>query len=102
DPFWSKRDVAGLIVFAVFFVGLVFVTLVRRGSEPVEGHRDLPRSYWVVFASFAAAFALLMLVAVLCLPFLGFEAFTLLGPERWWLYLVTAAVLFPFVRERLL
>jgi hypothetical protein len=103
DPYWSARDVVGLVLFAVFFVGLVVVMLIRRGNEPVEGHRGLPRNYWVVFASFAAAFALLMAVAVLCLPFFGIRAFdALLGPERWWLYLLTAAVLFPFVRKRLL
>jgi hypothetical protein len=39
DPNWSTRDVVGIVVFALFFVGLVFVMLIRRGSEPVEGHR---------------------------------------------------------------
>jgi hypothetical protein len=46
DPNWSKGDVAFLVVFAVFFVALVFLTLIRRGNETVEGHRGLPRGFW--------------------------------------------------------
>ncbi len=103
DPYWSKSDVLGLSLFSIFFVALAFVVLVRRGQEPVEGHRGLPRSYWVVFASFSGAFVIALLLSVLAMPLVGFKGFEyLLGPDSWWVMLVLAAILYPFVQRRLL
>jgi hypothetical protein len=103
SPYWSSADVVILAVFGLFFTGLVFVMLAVRGNKPVEGHRGLPRSYWVVFASFAAAFALAMLLSIAAMPWFGYGGFDFFfGSGSWWVLLVLAAVAFPFVRRRLL
>ena len=103
DPNWSLGDVVGLLVFALFFVVLVSLLLITRGSRPVEGQHGFPRAYWVVFASFAAAFAGAMLLSVLVMPWLGFQGFVFVfAQENWWVLPVLAAAAFPFVRRRLL
>ena len=103
SEYWSVGDVLGLAVFGVLFVALATVLLAARGQQPVEGHRGMPRSFWVIFASFAAAFAIAMLLAVLAMPWVGYQGFeVLLGPDHWWALPVLAAVAFPFVRRRLL
>ncbi len=103
SEYWSVGDVLGLAGFGIVFVVVAFMTLVARGQQPVEGHRGMPRSFWVVFASFAAAFAIAMLLAVLAVPWVGYKGFeVLLGPDYWWVLPVLAAVAFPFVRRRLL
>jgi hypothetical protein len=103
DSSSSKADVAILVAFAFLFLGIVFVSLLRRGAEPVEGHRGLPRAFWVVFASFGSAFAILLLSATVAMPFFGFRGFdALLGAERWWVLVVVAVAVYPFVRKHLL
>jgi len=103
SPYWSTSDVIALAVFGVFFVLLAFFQLAVRGQQPVEGHRGLPRSFWVVFASFAAAFASAMLLGVLAMPFFGYQGFEFfLGQQSWWVLCILAALLYPFVRRRLL
>ncbi len=100
---WAAGDVLVLAVFGVFFTCLVFVLLALRGNKPVEGHRGLPRSFWVVFASFAAGFALAMLLSIAAMPWVGFRGFDFFfGPGSWWALVALAAVAFPFVRRRLL
>jgi hypothetical protein len=103
SPYWSTGDVVGLSIFGLFFTALVFVLLAVRGNQQVEGHRGLPRSYWVVFASFGAAFALAMLLSIVVMPWVGYEGFDFFfGPNSWWALLVLAAIAFPFVRRHLL
>ncbi len=103
SPYWSSTDVVVLAVFGIFFTCLVFVLLAVRGNNPVEGHRGLPRSYWVLFASFAAAFAMAMLLSIAAMPWFGYGGFNFFfGPGSWWVLLVLAAVAFPFVRRRVL
>ena len=103
SEYWTKTDVVVLVVFGLFFTCLVFVLLALRGNKPVEGHRGLPRSFWVVFASFAAAFALAMLLSIVAMPWVGYGGFDFFfAPGSWWALLVLAAVAFPFVRKRLL
>ena len=103
SPYWSVADVVGLAVFGLFFLLLAFVLLAVRGQDPVEGHRGFPRSYWVVFASLAGAFALAMLLSVLAMPWVGYRGFAvLLGGEHWWVLPVLAAVLYPFISRHLL
>ncbi|MCW5658421.1 MAG: hypothetical protein KIT60_12015 [Burkholderiaceae bacterium] len=98
---WSLGDVVGLAAVGIVFVVFAFVLLATRGRQPVDGHRGMPRWYWVLFASFAAAFALSMLLSVLAMPFVGYRGFDLFfGSERW-LLLVLAAAVYPFVRKRL-
>ena len=45
-------------------VVIAFLTLGVRNGESVDGHRGLPRSFWVVFASLTGAFGLAMLLAI--------------------------------------
>ena len=83
DSNWSVGDVLGLCVFAAFFVLLVLL-LLRNPRLKSCGRlsRFAPIKFWVVFASFAAAFALSMLLSVLAMPWLGFAGFEyLLGPR---------------------
>lgn len=103
SEYWSLGDVLALAGFGVLFVILAFVLLATRGQEPVDGHRGMPRWFWVLFASFAVGFASCMLLGVLALPFVGFRGFELLfGSEYRWVLFVLAALAYPFVRKRLL
>jgi len=103
SEYWSLTDVLALAAFGVVFVIIAFILLATRGHEPVDGHRGLPRSFWVVFAWFGVAFASAMLMAVLAMPWVGFRGFqVLLGPDQWWVLPLLAAVAYPFVRKRLL
>lgn len=103
DPNWSPGDVLRLLGFSLFFVVLVALLLITRGSRPVEGQNGLPRGYWVVFASLVVAFVCAMLLSVLVMPWLGVRGFEFVfAPENWWVLPVLAAVAFPFVRRRLL
>ena len=99
----SVADIIAVSAFGLFFTGLVFVMLAARGNKPVEGHRGLPRLYWVVFASFATAFAVAMLLSIAALPWFGYGGFDFFfGSDAWWVLLALAAVAFPFVRRHLL
>jgi membrane-bound metal-dependent hydrolase YbcI (DUF457 family) len=93
-----------MAVFSVLFFLITFISLLSRGNKPVEGHRGLPRSLWVLFASFATAFALAMLGSVLALPWLGYKGFDLLlgGEGNWWIVPALAAIAYPYVSRRLL
>jgi len=104
SPYWSIGDVLAMAAFSVVFLFIMFLTLLSRGKEPVDGHRGLPRSFWVLFASFASAFAFAMFGAVLVLPWVGFRGFDfLLGAECSWFVLpVLAAIAYPFVKRKLL
>ena len=103
SEFWSVGDVLGLAAFGIIFVALAFVQIVVRGQQPVEGHHGMPRAFWLVFASFAVAFALELLLGVLAMPWFGYKSFELLlGTKYWWVLPLLAAVAFPFVRRRLL
>ena len=103
NPNSSVAEVIVMSVFGLFFTGLVFVMLAARGNKPVEGHRGLPRLYWVVFASFATAFAVAMLLSIAALPWFGYGGFDFFfGSDAWWVLLALAAVAFPFVRRHLL
>jgi hypothetical protein len=99
----SVADIIAVSAFGLFFTGLVFVMLAARGNKPVEGHRGLPRLYWVVFASFATAFAVAMLLSIAALPWFGYGGFDFFfGSDAWWVLLALAAVAFPFIRRHLL
>ena len=104
SPNSSFGDVAFAAIFSVFFFFIVFLTLKSRGNETAEGHRGLPRWLWVLFASYAAAFALAMFGAVLSLPWLGYRGFDFFlgGESNEWVLLVLAAIVYPFVNRRLL
>lgn len=103
DPNWSASDVLFLSVFGVLFVTIAYLALAIRGKQSVEGQYGMPRSVWIVFASFAAAFALQMLIAIVAMPLIGFKSFDyLFGSQSWWITALLAAALYPFVRRRLL
>ncbi len=100
-PEFSAGDTKFIIGFGVFFVSIAVVSFVGFGKQSAEGFFFQPRSVWVVFASFAAAFAMLMLLSLLVLPWLGFSGLEFVFGNGAWLVPVVAAVLFPFVRRRL-
>jgi hypothetical protein len=103
SPYWTKGDVVGLSVFGLSFTCLVFVSLAVRRNMPVQNHHGLPRSFWVVFASLASAFASEMLLSIAAMPWVGYKGFDFFfGASSWWALAVLAAVAFPFVRKRLL
>jgi len=100
---WSVGGVLALAGFGVGFTAFALVLLGTRGHKPVEGHRGMPRWFWVLFASYVVGVVLCMLIAMLVLPFVGFRAFELLfDSEYLWVQFVAAAAALPFVRKHLL
>lgn len=104
SPYCSIGDALAMTAFSAVFLFIMFLALLSRGKEPVDGHRGLPRFFWVLFASFASAFALAMFGAILALPWVGYRGFEfVLGAEGGWFVLpVLAAIAYPFVNRRLL
>jgi hypothetical protein len=100
-PNSSMIDIVALTAIGLFFTGLVFVMLISRGSKPVDGHRGLPRSFWVLFASFGVAWAPAMLLSIAAMPWVGTRGFDFFF-DSWWAFAALAAIAFPFVRRRLL
>ena len=101
-PEWSQANIIALVVFSVMLVVIAFLTLVVRNGDSVDGHRGLPRSFWVVFASLTGAFGLAMLLAILGLPWLGYAGFALmLGEWAWWVIPMLAAGLYPAMKTHL-
>jgi hypothetical protein len=100
-PEFSPEDTKFIVVFGVFFVSIAVVSFVGSGRQSVEGFFFLPRSVWVVFASLAAAFAVLMFLSLLSLPWLGFAGLEFMFRNGAWLVPVVAVTLFPLVRKRL-
>lgn len=69
-----------------------------NAEAPSPAKRDASWYIKWVFASYAAAFGLFLLVALACLPFFGSSPLTLLvSPVGGFVVLVTAAVLSPLV-----
>jgi hypothetical protein len=64
-PEWSQTNIVSLVAFSVMLVVIAFLTLAVRNGGSLDGHRGLPRSFWVVFASLTGAFGLAMLLAIL-------------------------------------
>jgi len=81
----SMGDVLSFVGISICFAAVAFVSLRVRGNAPVDGYRGVRRSFWVVFASFAAAFAIALLLAVVAMPWVGYRG-----------------LLYPLVRRRLL
>ncbi len=101
-PAWSAPNVIALVIFSVMLVVIAFLTLIVRGNLSVDGHRGLPRPFWVVFASFTGAFGLAMLLAILGLPWLGYTSFALLlGEWAWWVIPLFAVGLYPMTNDHL-
>ncbi len=99
---WASPDIISLVVFSVLLVVIGFLTLVVRGDLATDGHRGLPRPFWVVFACFTGAFGLAMLLAILGLPWLGYTSFALLlGEWAWWVIPLFAVGLYPMTNSRL-
>lgn len=100
SPYWSKPDVAALVVFAALFVGIAFVTLIARGGSPTTTQTGVLRYFRAGFASFATAFGVSMLIGILALPFVGFTWLEKVLDSTW-LWLLLAAALYPLVLRRL-
>jgi hypothetical protein len=101
-PEWSQPNIVALVAFSVLLVVFALLTLVVQNGESVDGHRGLPRSFWVVFASLTGAFGLAMLLATLGLPWLGYAGFALmLGEWAWWVIPMLAAGLYPTMKSHL-
>jgi len=102
SPEWSTINVVSLVAFSMLLVVIGFLTLVVRGDLAVDGHRGLPRPFWVLFASFTGAFGLAMLLAILGLPWLGYTSFALLlGEWAWWVIPLFAVGLYPMANNHL-
>lgn len=104
SPYWSVSDILFAAGFGVIFLFVVFMSLLVRGNKPVRGHYGLPRWVWVLFASFAAAFSVAMLSAVVMLPWYGHKGFDyfLGGGDGWWFFMLLVLIAYPFVNRRLL
>ncbi|HTL00398.1 MAG TPA: hypothetical protein VL379_20330 [Pseudomonadales bacterium] len=101
-PEWSQTNIVSLVAFSVMLVVIAFLTLAVRNGGSLDGHRGLPRSFWVVFASLTGAFGLAMLLAILGLPWLGYAGFALLlGEWAWWVIPMLAAGLYPTMKNHL-
>ena len=99
---WTAINVVALVALSLVWVFIAHVALVVRDDRGVDGLRGLPRTFWVLFASFAAAFGAAMLVATIALPWLGYLGFTLLlGEWAWWVLPLLTAGLYPIVRTHL-
>jgi hypothetical protein len=99
---WTSFNVVALVALSLMWVFIGHVAFVVRDDRGVDGLRGLPRSFWVLFASFAAAFGTAILVATLGLPWLGYSGFTLLlGEWAWWVLPMLAAGLYPIVKTHL-
>jgi hypothetical protein len=98
----SNDGLVLLVVLSVLFPCIAIGGLLEWRNKSVDGYEGRPRGVWVVFASFAGAFALYILVGVLLFPWLGFGGFEFL--IRWfWLVLPLFTVCFyPFVKRHLL
>lgn len=102
NPAWSSSEVISLVAFSILLVVIGFLTLVVRGDLSVDGHRGLPRPFWVVIASLVGAFGLAMLLAIIGLPWLGYTSFALLlGEWAWWVIPLFAVGLYPMTNSRL-
>ena len=102
SPEWSSANIVSLVAFSILLVVIGFLTLVVRGDLSQNGHRGLPRPFWVVFASFTGAFGLAMLLAIVGLPWLGYTSFALLlGEWAWWVIPLLAVGLYPMTDSRL-
>jgi hypothetical protein len=99
----SPGDVAMMVGFGLVLVLAAYVALTaKRARQPVAGRYGLPRIVWVIFASYAAAIALAMLLAMLVIPWVGLKGVEyFFGPEHTWAVIVLGVILFPFVRRRL-
>jgi predicted small integral membrane protein len=100
NPYWSKLDVAALVVFAALFVGIAFVTLIARGSPPRATQTGVLRYFRAGFAAFAATFGVSLLIGILALPFVGF-AWLEKVLDSTWLWLLLAVGFYPLVLRRL-
>ena len=99
---WPAFNVIALVALSLMWVFIGHVAFVARDDRGVDGLRGLPRTFWVLFASFAAAFGTAMLIATLGLPWLGYSGFTLLlGEWAWWVLPMIAAGFYPIVRTHL-
>ncbi|HTO56540.1 MAG TPA: hypothetical protein VMJ74_02040 [Pseudomonadales bacterium] len=99
---WTAVNVVALVVLSLLWVFIGHVAFIARDDRGVDGLRGLPRSFWVLFASFTAAFGAAMLIATLGLPWLGYAGFTLLlGEWAWWALPLLAAGMYPLVKAHL-
>jgi hypothetical protein len=91
-----------LIFFGASYIGIAVAAFVALGKRPVHGLFFLPRGVWVVVACWGIAFAALMLVSVLAMPWIGFKGFELMFGEWSWIAMVALAIVaYPIVRKRL-
>ena len=102
QPGFSTKDVRFLTFFGVFYVVAAIAAVLVFGKRPVQGLFGIPRWAWVVLASWAAGGALLMLLSVAAMPWLGYTGFELMFGNQSLLILTGAAVLMsPFVAKML-
>ena len=86
-----------ILLFGVFLVVAAIVSL-KIEKKAFEG-KSIPK---IVIASFALAFALMLLVGVLALPFVGFEALeTIMGHNAGIIWLVLAIFVSPITAKYL-
>ena len=98
----SPLDVATYVVFGVALATAAYIWLPASGKPIAPSRFRLPRWILVLFASYAAAFGLAMLIAVAAMPWASFRAFDFFfGSGHSWALLVLGVLLFPFIRRRL-
>ena len=81
-PEWSQANILSLVAFSVMLVVIAFLTLGVRNGESVDGHRGLPRSFWVVFASLTGACDTAGALQIVGLPWLATQASRCFGRGR--------------------
>ena len=92
--------IAAVTAFGLAMVFLAYVALARnRNRKPATSRYSALRMVKVVVASYAAAWALAMLLAIVALPWFGSASFDIFF--RWWVLIAFGVTCFPFVQRHL-
>ena len=91
------EGIVPILAFGIFLVAAAIFSL--KIEKKVFKSKSIPK---IVFASFALAFALMLLVGILALPFVGFDALeTIMGHNAGIIWLVLAILVSPITAKYL-
>ncbi len=93
----SKEQLIPVLVFGIVLVSVAFFSL--KVEKKVFKGKSIPK---IVIASFALAFALMLLVGILALPFFGYKALeAVMGHNTGVIWLVLAVLVSPIIAKYL-
>ena len=91
----NKEMLVPVILFGVILVAIAIIGL--RVEKKVYKGKSIPK---IIFGSLALAFALMILIGVLALPFVGFEAFdAIMHNNAGIIWLVLAVIVSPITAK---